>query len=357
MDFANRRQRIVAEFDALQIDAFVTSRDIHVRYLTNLASSNAAVLVTPNQSFLFTDGRYALMAQQRVTDCEIVVERHGVTAAIRQAAEVGVTRLGFESMQFSVDEMAALHEVANEVGVVLVAVTEVVEKLRLIKDDFEIDAISQACHITDRAWEQVIADGVIGKSERELAGLVEMYFRKFGAEDRAFESIVATGPNSAIPHHHPTGRIVERGDLLKMDCGAKVDGYHSDMTRTVVVGKAAAWQVEIYGEVNRAQQAAMNACRPGAEAFDMDAVARSLIEAAGYGKTLVHQIGHGVGLEIHEKPFLGRRDGILQPRMPITVEPGIYLEGRGGVRIEDTILIVADGHRRLTESTRDLLEV
>jgi Xaa-Pro aminopeptidase len=244
-----------------------------------------------------------------------------------------------------------------EKNAVLVSVSGMVERSRMVKDDDEIAALTQACLITDRAWETTISEGVIGKTESEIAGIVEMYFRKFGAEDRAFESIVASGPHSAIPHHHPTDRVIQRGDFLKMDIGAKFAGYHADMTRTVVIGSAADWQREIYDWVKLAQQTAMNACVPGADVFPINGIGHGVVADAGYGDKLVHQIGHGVGLEIHEKPFLGRQDGILRPRMPITVEPGIYLEGRGGVRIEDTILITDSGYRRLTESTRDLLEI
>ena len=210
---------------------------------------------------------------------------------------------------------------------------------------------------TADAWRGVVSRGVQGLSELAIAAAIESEFRLLGAEDRAFESIVATGPNSAIPHHHPTQRIVQRGDLLKLDIGARVDGYHADMTRTVVVGEASQWQRDLYDAVEQAQQSALAIAKEGTDSQRLADVIRDTHIANGYGDYIMHQPGHGVGLEIHEKPFLGRGDGILRPRMPITVEPGLYLPDRGGVRIEDTIEILSDGYRFLTTANRDFISV
>ncbi|MEY4323099.1 MAG: hypothetical protein RL410_880 [Actinomycetota bacterium] len=357
MTISQRRSAVAAQFDKAGVDGLLVVRDIHVRYLTGLMSSNSSAFLTSNSIDLYSDGRYALMAKHVAPDSDFHDERNVLEAAIKTASQRGIACLGFESAYINVAQIESLESLAATHGVRLVPLTNLVEDQRLLKDDQEISDVTSACHITDRAWEQTIEDGVVGKTEREIAGIVEMYFRKFGAEDRAFESIVATGPNSAIPHHHPTDRVVVAGDLLKIDCGAKFNGYHADMTRTVVVGKAAEWQREIYAHVAHSQQSAMDACKPGVDVRYINDVAHGVVAEAGYGETLVHKCGHGVGLEIHERPFLGSGDGILQPRMPITVEPGIYLENRGGVRIEDTILIVESGYRRLTESNRELREV
>ncbi|MEY4348044.1 MAG: hypothetical protein RIS43_463, partial [Actinomycetota bacterium] len=318
MSVALRRSNVVGAFNSAHIDGLLVVRDIHVRYLTGLMSSNASALLTKDSIDLYTDGRYLVMAKNVAPDCDIHDERDVLHAAITTAAARGVSKLGYESAYVNVSQISGLQELAASRGVELVALTNLVEDQRLLKDDNEIESVATACRITDRAWEQTINDGVLGKTELEIAGIVEMYFRKFGAEDRAFESIVATGPNSAIPHHHPTDRVVQSGDLLKIDCGAKFNGYHADMTRTVVVGKAAEWQREIYAHVAHSQQSAMDACKPGADVRDINDIAHGVVADAGFGETLVHKCGHGVGLEIHERPFLGSGDGILQPRMPIT---------------------------------------
>jgi Xaa-Pro dipeptidase len=339
------------------LDGFITSRLIHCRYVSGFSGSNASVLVTHDSATLFTDSRYGQQAHSQSPHCQIIIERNVVVAAVQQARINGLRKIGFESVHVSVNDFKHLNDIANGFNIELVACVDVIEDLRKVKSAEEIQAIEKACDITDLAWAQLLDEGVLGKTEVELAGRLEMLFRVHGAEDRAFETIVATGPHSAIPHHEPSLRTVVHGDFLKIDCGARFEGYHADMTRTVVVGQAADWQKEIYAVVLDAQTTARNAVKPGVDSFIMDSVARSIVTDAGYGPQFLHQLGHGVGLEIHERPFLGRQDGILAPCMPITIEPGIYLEGRGGVRIEDTLVVVEAGHRNLTKSPRELLEV
>ncbi len=220
-----------------------------------------------------------------------------------------------------------------------------VQQLRLVKDEGEVAALRAACAAADAALADLLAAGGLapGRTEREVALDLETRMREHGAAGPAFETIVAAGAHSAIPHHRPTGAALAAGDLVKMDFGALVDGYHSDMTRTVVLGPAAAWQRELYDLVAAAQAAGRAALAPGTAVSDVDAAARQVVADAGRGAEFVHGLGHGVGLQIHEAPALAKTGtGTLAAGMAVTVEPGVYLEGRGGVRIEDT-LVVRDG--------------
>jgi Xaa-Pro aminopeptidase len=197
-----------------------------------------------------------------------------------------------------------------------------------------------------------------GRTEREIALALERSLVDLGADKPAFDSIVASGPNGAIPHHHPGDREIASGDLVTMDFGALYRGYHADMTRTVAVGSTAQWQSDLYELVRRAQQAGLEAARPEAETTAVDAAARDVIAAAGHGDDFPHGVGHGVGLEIHEAPLMGYdRTGKLEGRVPVTVEPGVYLDGRGGVRIEDTLVVRSGGPELLTQTSKELLVV
>ena len=357
MDYLGRASKLVEAFDADTIDGFLCSRLIHARYFTGYSGSNGAAGISQHGVVVVTDSRYDLQVRAESPHCHVIIDTSLGQSVLKHLAGTGSTRIGVEKDWLSLSEFEALQNVARELQVELVPVSGLVEALRIIKEPAEIDAIATACSITSQAWSNVIERGVVGKTELALAASIEAEFRYLGAEDRAFESIVATGSNSAIPHHHPTSRVVEAGHLLKMDIGARVEGYHADMTRTVVVGVAQDWQMELYAAVSAAQQAALAIARAGADSQTLWEVIDAQHVADGYGDFIMHRPGHGVGLEIHEKPFLGRRDGILQPRMPITVEPGLYLPGRGGVRIEDTIEILPDGYRYLTNANRDFITV
>jgi Xaa-Pro aminopeptidase len=232
----------------------------------------------------------------------------------------------------------------------------VVEDLRTIKDEAEIELLARACALTDQAFAAVLGAIQPGRSERELAILIERTMVDLGAESPAFDTIVASGPNGAIPHHSPGGRVLQRGDLVTIDCGARHAGYHADMTRTVALGPPAPWQREIYDLVAAAQLAGIAAATPGADVGDVDATSRATIAAAGHADHFGHGLGHGVGLEVHEAPMLGPgRTGKLKDRVPVTIEPGIYLPGRGGVRIEDTLVVRTAGPETLITTTKELL--
>jgi len=232
-----------------------------------------------------------------------------------------------------------------------------IEELRMVKDAEELELLATACRLSSQALADVLPQIRPGLSERTLASLLDYRMTELGADGVAFDTIVASGPNGAIPHHAPTDRPLRRGDLVTMDFGALYQGYHADMTRTVAVGEPAGWQRDVYELVAEAQRTGIEAVEPGAEAGAVDAAAREVIEAAGHAEHFQHGLGHGVGLEIHEAPMLGYgRTGKLADRVPVTVEPGVYLPGKGGVRIEDVLVVTAGGGARiLTSTTRELL--
>jgi len=352
---ARRRAAVVAAFPDT-IDAFLVSRVVNVRYLTGFTGSNAALLLGRDGIAVFaTDGRYVTQAAAEVPDLECVDARASANALVARAVAAGAGRLGIEASEVTVSQLETLRVAAAE-NVELVEVGEIVELLRAVKDGEELDRLGRACAITDAAFADVLAELRPGVTEREVAWWLHTSMRDHGAEGLAFETIVAFGPHSAIPHHRPTGRELAPGDLVKMDFGARYDGYHADMTRTVVMSPAAQWQRDLHAEVLDIQQSCAAAARVGAFPRDLDAAARAAIEASGHQPS--HGLGHGVGLEVHERPFLSAAtsDPALAENVTVTIEPGIYLPDRGGVRIEDSVVVSASGSRSLTNSERALIE-
>ncbi|CNF34130.1 peptidase%2C M24 family protein [Mycobacterium tuberculosis] len=354
-----RRGRLAALVAARDAGALLVTRLVNVRYLTGLDSSRAALLVPADgPAVLATDGRYAGMAAEVCPELPVIVDRQVAAALLARAAGDGAGRLGFEAHDLTVEQHAALAGQAAGLDrpVELAALGRPVEELRMVKDEEEIGLLREACAITGRAFEAVLPEIRAGVTERAVAIALERAMVDFGAERPAFESIIASGPNGAVPHHHPGGRELQAGDLVTMDFGALYGGYHADMTRTAAIGEPAGWQRDLYGLVHRAQRAALEAAVPGAETTGVDAAAREIIRAAGHGEAFAHGVGHGVGLEIHEAPLMGYEGtGKLMDRVSITAEPGVYLAGRGGVRIEDTFVVRADGPELLTTTTKDLL--
>lgn len=350
---AARRDRLRRRLSDLDAPAALVTRLVNIRYLTGFTGSNAALLIgAGGLEILATDGRYTTQSAAEAPDVERVIERRLVSAL---AARAGEGRLAYETHDVTVDGLAALRKAMPDVE--LVSLAAAVEDLRAVKDDEEISLLRRACAIADQALAELLAAGGIrpGRTEREIARDLDARMLDLGAEAISFETIVAAGPNSAIPHHSPTDRVVATGDFVKCDFGATNAGYHSDMTRTLVVGAAADWQREIYDLVADAQRIGREALGVAAECAAIDELVRDHIAAAGHGEHYTHGLGHGVGLEIHEAPGLGPgAPGRLGDRMPVTVEPGIYLEGRGGVRIEDTLVVRSDTPELLTLTTKDL---
>ena len=354
---AARRRRAQQLIREQQADAALITAGANVRYLTGLASSNAAVLLPADgdDAILATDSRYTEAARRDAPDLEVLEERFLEGKLAAEAARRGLVRLAFEAHEMSVERHAALTAAAPDVATLPFG--RMIEQLRMVKDPAEIEKIEVACGLTDAALAQVLPQIRPGMSERALATALDHAMALLGADGPAFDTIVASGPNGALPHHAPGARELRRGDLVTMDFGALHEGYHADMTRTVALGPPAAWQQDIYDLVARAQQAGIGMLTDGVEAGAVDAAARDVIEAAGHAGHFRHGLGHGVGLEIHEAPMLGYgRTGKLTSRVPVTVEPGVYLPAQGGVRIEDVLVVTAgDRARFLTSTTRELL--
>jgi Xaa-Pro dipeptidase len=359
----SRRAALRELLRAADLDALFLIDLRNIRYLTGFTGSNAALVVSADgdaKSVFCTDGRYLTQAERQVPALERIIDRGSDMAVMgRMAADAAAyRRTGFESHHVTVDQLDLLTETGT--GIELVRAPGLVEELRLVKDDAEIEALRMACGAADRALADLLAAGGLrsGRTEREVARDLESRMAEHGADAIAFDTIVAFGPNSAIPHHRPTGAELRPGDLVKLDFGALVDGYHSDMTRTLVLGPPADWQREIYELVARSQAAGRAALAPSADVVEVDDAARSVIEDAGFGEQFLHGLGHGVGLEIHEAPFLSRTGaGRLSAGMAVTVEPGVYLAGRGGVRIEDTLVVRAAAPELLTLTTKELVVV
>lgn len=361
---AARRDALRATAADRGLDAVLVTNLLNVRYLTGFTGSNGALLVRVDGADLFgTDGRYTTQATAQVPDVEVLVDRGTVPALARAAVRSGTGRLGFESHDLTVDGLEQLRGVLADAaagGTVpeLASVRRAVEAQRAIKDDGEIEALRRACAVADRALAELVAEGALrpGRTELEVGRELDARMLALGAEAPSFETIVATGANSAIPHHRPDATVLAAGDFLKLDFGATVEGYHSDMTRTVVLGQAADWQLDLHRLVAESQAAGRAALVVGAEVAAVDAAARDVIAAAGHADHFTHGLGHGVGLEIHEAPSVGPLGaGTLAAGMAVTVEPGVYLPGRGGVRIEDTLVVTDGAPELLTLTSKELL--
>lgn len=358
-----RRDALRALLRADGLDGLLVTDLVNVRYLTGFTGSNAALVVAadgPDGDVFATDGRYRTQAGDEVPDLRTVIDRASAPALVDDGGVGGA--LGFESDQVTVDEHAALEERARDADrpLVLRRAPGLVRRLRMVKDDDEVAALRTACALADEALAALLGDGGIapGRTERAVASDLEDRMRRLGAAGPAFETILAAGPHSAIPHHRPTGAELRRGDLVKLDFGALVGGYHSDMTRTFVLGPPADWQRELHALVAESQRAGCAALRPGTEVSAVDAASRDVVVAAGRGEEFLHGLGHGVGLQVHEAPWLSARGrGKIAAGHVVTVEPGVYLAGRGGVRIEDTLVVHDDGAEPLTAAPRDLVEL
>ncbi len=344
-----RRDRALSVLRERELDGLLVTTLVNVRYLTGFTGSNGALLLpTSGEPMLLTDGRYKDQAAVEAADLECVVARD----LLGEAGSRMSGRWAVETHTLSVDDHARLTDGET------VPAERLVEGLREVKDDAEVDALRRACRISVEALEGLLAGPLEGRTEREVARDLEWRMLELGAEAIGFSTILASGPNSAIPHHSPTDRVLQAGDLVKADFGARVDGYHADCTRTVVLGTADDWQREVHAAVQASQAAGVDALREGVPVATSDEVAREVLKDAGWLEYFTTGIGHGVGLEIHEDPFVGsRHTGRLARCTTVTMEPGVYVPGRGGVRIEDTVLVTPAAPEVLTPMTTDLLEI
>jgi Xaa-Pro aminopeptidase len=331
-------------------EPLLVTNGVNVSYLVGFSSSNAALHVEPERVRLFTDFRYA-EAARAVEGVEFVETKRSLVAAVSELLEGPV---GFEADAVSY----ASWEVLRAGGLELVPRRGLVEALRAVKDETELDAIRRAGEITSEAYARFADESFIGRSERDLAWRLDGLFHELGAHAPAFETIVASGPNSARPHARPTDRKVEAGETVVIDAGAMIDGYNADCTRTFATGPLPDELKEAYAATLEGQRAGLKAVRAGVTGVDADAAARDTIEAAGLGAHFGHGLGHGVGLEVHEAPRLSQESSdTLVAGNVATVEPGVYLAGLGGIRIED-LVVVTDGEPEiLTSFTKDLITV
>lgn len=357
MSHGDRIDAARARLGDIDADALLVTDLTNVRYLTGFSGSNGQVLVAEDEIIFFSDGRYAARAAALVKDAEIDIYPDKLSERLLPRLQgASVRSLGIEAGTVTVAER---DELAQSLTAELVATSGVIEDLRRVKDDGELTALREAVRIADEAFSWVVEHLAPGMTEREVALDLEIYLRRHGAEDVSFEPIVGSGPLAAHIHHTPGDRPIEKGDLVLMDFGALSDGYHSDMTRTVVAGPASEKQREIYDVVKRAQQAGIDALAGGKGGREVDAAARSVVDEAGYGDTYVHGLGHGVGLDIHEAPRMSKTTtDTLRAGEVVTVEPGVYLDDWGGIRVEDCVLVTQDGSEVLGSAPKDsLIEV
>jgi Xaa-Pro aminopeptidase len=354
MDHAGRREKLAARLHDLGVDALLISRLPNVRYLTGFTGSNAQLLLTASEPIFLTDRRYEEQGRRQVSSVKREIYQRELAPAFAQVCrDTGVARVGFEAAGVTF----ATYEQLRKAGEAeLVPVSDEVERLRQTKDPEELELIGRAQEATDEAFDRVLAKLVEGVTEREVAFELEQSMRVAGADRTGFDTIVAFGENSAEPHHGPTERPLSRGDVVKMDYGCVVEGYHSDMTRTVAFDEPDPRLREIHDVVRRAQEAGIAAVRAGVRGGDADEAARSVIREAGYAERFGHSLGHGVGLEVHEGPGLrAGSDEDVPEGAVVTVEPGVYVPGLGGVRIEDMVVVTADGCRPMPRSPRELV--
>ena len=357
MDVAGRVPRLREAIAADAADALLVTKLVNVRYLTGFTGSAALLLVLPDEVVLVTDGRYGQQASEQLASAgvEARVEVSGTKQrelASSAVAAAAVPRLGLEADAVTWAQQRTYAE-SWFPEVELVATVGLVDGLRLVKDDGEVARIEAAADIADRALANVRSRLSEGPSESEFGLELDFEIRRLGASGNSFETIVASGPNGAKPHHRPSSRRIAEGDLVVLDFGAVVDGYCSDMTRTVMVGEPSPVQARMIEVVTAAQQAGVDAVAAGVATAEVDRACRAVIEEAGWGDAFLHATGHGVGLEIHEAPRVAATaDATLSPGVVVTVEPGVYLPTHGGVRVEDTLVVTRDGSRPLTSTPK-----
>lgn len=334
------------------LDGFLVTGAENRRYLSGFTGSYAALLIGMDTADLLTDFRYKDQARVEAPEFNLRTQGKDLWISLREVIqELGWKRVGFEPEQLTVKDFTLL--TSGFQGIIWVAIADGVSRLRQVKDSLEIESIRQAIALTDRVWQTVMPTIRPGETERDVAFRLETELRRLGAEGMAFTTIVASGPRGALPHGTASERRLENGDLVTVDFGCRLAGYHSDMTRTVALGDAVKKQREIYELVLKAQEYAISNLRPGMKGKDGDALARDMIGDAGFGEYFGHGLGHSLGLEIHESPRLSPTEEIeLQAGMVLTVEPGIYLPDWGGVRIEDVVVLTDTGCEVLTASDK-----
>lgn len=354
-----RINKVLEIMARMQVDSVIIKDVTTIRYLTGFTGDSSLLYLDRQQGVLITDGRYTEQAKNemklfKVLEYTPVNGRSIWEAAAALARRAGSPVVGFDGACYSYNDYVTLQELLGEIPLESVDLSSI----RMIKDKKELDLLVKAASIADEAFIKLLDDIQPGRTERSLAGRLEYYMRALGSEKTSFDTIVASGARSALPHGMASDKVVEIGDFITFDFGAVYQGYHSDMTRTLVLGMANSWHKEIYTIVEEAQLKGLKAARAGMTGRELDAVVRKVIADCGYGDYYVHGTGHGVGLEIHEMPNINKRGATeLQTGMIFTIEPGIYIPGKGGVRIEDTVVLTEEGARALNGVKKQLIEI
>jgi Xaa-Pro aminopeptidase len=345
-----RLDKIRARLEQAGVDAVIVSSDENRRYLSGFNGTAGSLVITLKDAVLATDFRYVEQAGQQAPDFR-VLRTMGTDWLTDLLKQLGVQRLGFESQLMTVATherlLKALTENSGSPSISMVPISGLVEDLRSVKDETEMALLTRAIEISDKAFEEVSKTIQAGQTEKEIAWKLEKAVRELGAEAISFDTIVATGPNAALPHHRPDDSVVREGQTLIIDMGARYQGYCSDLSRTICLGQPDDTFRKVYDTVLGAQLTAIATVERGMTGGDADGLARTVIEEAGYGENFGHSLGHGVGLEVHEHPGVGPNSpGVLEDGMPFTIEPGIYISGWGGVRIED-VVVLENGRARV----------
>ncbi|EMF0171201.1 M24 family metallopeptidase [Enterococcus hirae] len=349
-----RVEKLRKKMQEENLDSFLITSPYNLRYLTNFTGTTGLAVITLEKAFFITDFRYTEQAAAQAQGFEIIKNVGPIFEEVADLVQKeGLRELGFEETTVSFLEYSVLEEI---IDAQLIPISGMIEELREIKDEEEIAIIEKACSIADLAYDHILKMIQPGMTEIEVANQLDFYMRSLGASGVSFETIVASGLRSAMPHGVASKKIIEQGDLITIDFGCYYEGYVSDMTRTFAIGDPGEQLKEIYQIVLEAQLAVLEVAKPGVTGKQLDAVARNYITKHGYGEAFGHSTGHGIGLEIHEGPNVSvRAEKQFVPGNIITDEPGIYLPGIGGVRIEDDLLITSDGNRVLTHSPKELI--
>ena len=359
-NFSGRLTTARQRMSELGLDAFVVTHLPNVLYLCGFTGSNALLFVSQDAAYLFTDGRYTIQAHDEAPDTKVRIARTALGEALGvflKSKKQRRGRVGYDPVHVNVSEWGRLNEAAGK-GVRWKPAPGLVERMREVKDSAELQVMRESARIGSEVMTEVLKLAKPGISELELSAEVDYRMRRKGASGPSFDTIVASGPRSALPHAHPSAKVLVKNELVVFDLGAILRHYCSDLTRTVYLGRATPKIRAWYRAVEEAQQAALAVLKVNVAAADVDRAARRVLQAHGLAKNFVHGTGHGVGIEIHESPRLGRKQQqIIQAGNVVTLEPGIYMEGIGGIRLEDEVAVHASGTEVLTNAPRGLLEL
>tara|TARA_B100000700_G_scaffold97774_1_gene109954 strand:+ start:573 stop:1658 length:1086 start_codon:yes stop_codon:yes gene_type:complete len=353
---ANKLSNIIAD---LGYDGFYITNITNIRYLTGFTGSAGLLFILHNQAFFFTDGRYIQQSKQQVQNAEIYIISTNYFDAIKKVIKqfnAGDLKIAFEATHMSYAYYSDL--INNFAKIDWIKTDSIIENIAAVKDEDEIAALQTAIDITDEVFTKIIPEIKSGVTEKHIAARISYLFKTHGADGDSYESIIAAGPNSALPHARPTEREFQKGDFIVMDFGALYKGYHADMTRTVLIGTPSDKHQEIYDIVLQSNLNGISTAKSGVPCCDVDFACRSIIDQHGYGELFNHSTGHGIGLEVHTLPRIHKNNKILlEKNHVITIEPGIYIPDWGGVRIEDDCLIEVDRCIPMNKSTKDLISI